>query len=96
MFTLVFTPDDGNRKYEVGLDFFEMNQVRDWSPDNPNIAGFGRGNVVDRDGNPNTGELVWRGQVRSNDEYYMRVINGSDAIIDFWVFPDDVINASLN
>jgi hypothetical protein len=96
VFTLVFTPDDGNRKYKVGLDFFEGNQLRDWAPDNQNITGFGRGSVIDRDGDPNTGEMLWRGQVRANDEYYMRVINGSDAVIDFWIFPDDVINANLN
>jgi hypothetical protein len=96
MFTLVFTPDDGNRKYKVGLDFFEGNQLRDWAPDNQNISGFGRGNVVDRDGNPNTGEMLWRGQVRSNDVYYMRVINGSDVMIDFRLYPDDVINTSLD
>ncbi len=95
-FTLVFTPDDGNRKYQVGLEFFEGNQLRDWAPDNPAITGFGRGSVINRDGNPHTGEMIWRGQVRSNNEYYMRVINGSDAVIDFWIFPDDVINASLN
>jgi hypothetical protein len=95
-FTLVFTPDDGNRKYRVGLEFFEENQLRDWAPDNQAITGFGRGSVIDRDGNPNTGEMIWRGQVRSNVTYYMRVINGADVPIDFWIFPDDVINASLN
>jgi hypothetical protein len=70
--------------------------VRDWSSDNQNITGFGRGSVIDRDGDPNTGEMLWRGQVRSNDQYYMRVINGSDAVIDYHIFPDDVINANLN
>lgn len=95
-FTMIFTPDDGNRKYHIGLDYFEGNQLRDWAPDNQEVTGFGRGSIIDRDGDPNTGEMLWRGQVRANDDYYMRVINGSDATIDFWIFPDDVINSNLN
>ncbi|MBN1221163.1 MAG: hypothetical protein JXM69_19730 [Anaerolineae bacterium] len=95
-FTLVFTPDDGNRKYQIGYELFEEWQLRDWAPDNPlGITGFGKGNTVNRDGDPNTGELIWRGSVLANNKYYMRVRNGSDIVIDFWIFPEDVINASL-
>jgi hypothetical protein len=96
VFTMVFTPDDGSRKYKVGLELFESSQLRDWAPDNPlGITSFGSAGVVDRDGNQLTGEMVWKGQVLAYDLYYMRVRNGTDTVIDFWIFPDDVINTSL-
>ncbi|MFC1976215.1 hypothetical protein ACFLXQ_07440, partial [Chloroflexota bacterium] len=95
-FTLVLTPDDGNRKHNVGFDLYESNDLRDWVPDNPlGITPFGSGSVVDRDGDPNTGEQVWRGQVLAYDKYYMRVRNGTGTVIDFWIFPDNMINTSL-
>ena len=65
-------------------------------PDNRfNITGFGRGEVVSRDGDLNTGELLWKGQVLAGDLYYIRLTNESDKIIDYWIVPDDIINTSL-
>ena len=93
---MFFTPDDGNRKYKVELELFEGNQLRDWAPDNPaGVIGLGKGSIVIRQVIPNTGEMLWKGSVFANDVYYMRVNNGSDAVIDYWIFPEDVINASL-
>ncbi len=96
IFTMVFTPDDGNRKHRVNFELFEGNQLRDWAPDNRfNIVAFGKGQVVERDGGVETGELLWKGHVHSGDVYYMRVYNESDETIDFDIFPDDVIGTSL-
>ncbi|MBN1217409.1 MAG: hypothetical protein JXM69_00655 [Anaerolineae bacterium] len=84
-FTLVFVPNDGNRVYNVGFDLYsgaEQNR-------------FGSGQVVERDQDVVTGELLWTGQVRPNEVYYMRISNGTDIEIEYWIFPDDVVNASL-
>lgn len=95
-FTLVFTPDDGNRIRDINFELFEGNQLRDWAPDNRfTVANFGKGSVVDRDGRPNTGELLWTGQVFAGDLYYMRVSNESDATIQYLILPDDVIQADI-
>ncbi len=96
-FTLVFTPDDGNRVRDVNFELFEGNQLRDWSPDSRfNIKNFGHGSVVSRDDDLETGELLWKGQVLAGNEYYMRVSNETDVPLDYSIFPDDVIRANLN
>jgi len=95
-FTMVFTPDDGNRRHRVNFELFEANQLSDWAPDNRfNIDGFGGGSTVERDESLKTGEKLWKGQVFAGDTYYMRVYNESDTIIDFLIFPDDVVEANL-
>ncbi len=97
IFTMVFTPDDGNRKHRVNFELFEGNQLRDWAPDNRfNLKGFGGGSIVERDGGYETGELIWRGVVLDGNLYYMRVYNESDQTIDYKIFPEDVINTSLS
>lgn len=95
-FTMIFTPDDGNRIRSVNFELFEGNQLRDWAPDNRfNIIGFGKGSAVNRDGGVETGELLWKGQVLAGNIYYMRVSNESDVVIDYAIYPQDVINANL-
>ena len=95
-FTVIFTPNDGNRAYKVNVKFFEGNQLRDWAPDNRfGINGFGQATVVNRDSNVLTGELLWKGHVYANDVYYMQVANGTDVVIDYHVYPNDVINTNL-
>ncbi len=94
-FTLVFSPDDGNRVRDVNLEFFNGNQLKDWSSGNRfAIKGFGKGMVVNRDGNANTGELLWKGNILAGDLYYVRVSNQTTIPIDYWIFPDDVIDTS--
>ncbi len=96
IFTMIFTPDDGNRIRQVNFQLFEGNQLRDWSPDNRfGIVGFGQGSVVNRDGGIETGELLWKGHVIANDTYFMRISNESDTAIDYTIYPDDVIEANL-
>lgn len=96
IFTMIFTPNDGHRVRNINFELFEGNQLRDWSPDNRfTINNFGRGSVVERDEDPRTGEMVWKGHVFAGDLYYMRVFNESDTTIDFWVYPEDVISTNL-
>ena len=95
-FTMIFTPDDGNRVRNVNLELFEANQLRDWAPDNRfNVTNFGKGSVVNRDGKFDTGELLWEGHVQAGDQYYMRVSNESDVTIEYQIFPEDIINTDL-
>ena len=95
-FTLLFVPDDGNLIRDVNFELFEANQLRDWAPDNRfTIQNFGKGSAVSRDQDPQTGELLWKGHVIAGDLYYMRVSNETNRDIDFWIFPDDVINVDL-
>ena len=92
---MFFTPDDGNRIRSVTFELFELNQVRDWAPDNQlGIVGFGKGSAVNRDGGIETGELLWKGHVTAGDTYYMRVLNGSDTPIDYTIYPADVITTN--
>ncbi len=96
IFTMIFTPDDGNRKHRINFELFEGNQLRDWASDNRfNIVAFGKGSIVERDGGIETGEYIWKGHVNSGDTYYMRVYNESDETIDFHIYPDDIIGTSL-
>ncbi len=97
VFTMIFTPDDGNRIRKVNFQLFEGNQLRDWAPDNRfNLVSFGQGSAVSRDGGFETGELLWKGHVIAGDIYYMRISNESDVTIDYQIFPDDVIKANLD
>jgi hypothetical protein len=96
-FTMIFTPDDGNRIRSINLELFEERALREWAPDNRfNIIPFGRGSVVNRDGGTITGELLWKGQVLAGNKIFMRVSNDSDVTIDYSIFPEDVINANLD
>ncbi len=96
IFTMIFTPNDGNNIRDINFEMFEANQLRDWAPDNRfTIQNFGKGSSVERDGGYDTGELIWKGHVNSGDTYYMRISNESNDIIDYTLYPDDVIGTSL-
>ncbi len=94
--TMIVTPDDGNRIQRVVFDVFTAEGVRTWSPGNPDgINNVGAGSVVYRDNNQETGERFWSGWVVDNDLYYVRVRNGSDVHIDYWLFNGDVYHPEL-
>ena len=56
---------------------------------------FGKGSVVERDNDIATGELIWSGQVRPDGVYFMRITNDTEEVINYWIFPEDVVNANL-
>lgn len=94
--TLIFTPDDGNRIRKVSLQLFEEEQLGlFYRGDADKMTNLGAGQVVSRDGNPETGELLWTGWLVGSDTYYIQIMNGSDITIDYWFFTDNIINYSL-
>jgi hypothetical protein len=94
--TLIFTPDDGLRSQRVTLQIFGAEQMADgYRPDTSRMQALGTGEVVSRDGNPDTGELLWSGWAVHDSTYYVRVLNGSEVGIHYWLFTDDVISAGL-
>jgi LPXTG-site transpeptidase (sortase) family protein len=94
--TLFFTPDDGNRSYDVNFQIFPASQITGWyQGDASQMQNLGAGGVVSRDGNPVTGELLWSGWIMNNETFYVQVSNGTDVTIDFWLFTDNVIAAEL-
>lgn len=94
--TLVATPDDGNRIRSLTFDVFTTDEVTKWSPGgNPAMNNLGGGSLVYRDNNPLTGERVWSGWVVDSDRYYVRILNGADIAMDYWLFVGDVYSPEL-
>lgn len=94
--SLIFTPDNGQRASRINLQIFTEQQMP-WFyfGDTSKMANLGAGQVVIRDHNPETGELFWTGWLPGQSSYYIQVQNGSDAPIDYWLFPADVSNYPL-
>jgi hypothetical protein len=88
--TLMFTPGYNPSAAQVQFQLFEENQVT-----SGNMANFGAGQVVSRDGNPETGELLWTGWVFGQQNYYVQILNGSNTSIDYWFFTDNVSSYAL-
>ncbi len=89
--TLFFTPGNGNRRDRVGLGIFEEKQLQFFYPgDASRMANLGAGQIVERDNNPETGELFWTGWLPGQQSYYVQLTNGSEAAIDYWLFTDDI------
>lgn len=94
--TLVITPDDGQRVWNVDMGIYTAAAVQTWSPGNSaSLDNVGVGSVVHRDSNPLTGERFWSGWVVNNNLYYVRLANGTAVPIDYWLFPGDVYQPSL-
>ena len=94
--TVIFTPDDGNRARLVNLQIFEENQLPFfYFGDASKMKNLGAGQIVSRDNNHETGELFWTGWISGQKNYYVQVINGSDATIDYWLFPDNIVSYPL-
>ncbi len=91
--TLVGMPLDGNQIRNVRMDLFLNTYADHWSVGDPNaVQNFGAGMVVDRDGDPVTGEMLWNGHLNNNETYLVRLQNGNPYEVDFYLFTDDVIN----
>ncbi|MCG3212756.1 MAG: hypothetical protein FOGNACKC_06450 [Anaerolineae bacterium] len=94
--TLVMTPDDGQQVQNVTMDIFTAAAVQTWSPNNDAaLVNLGAGGVVHRDDNPLTGERFWTGWVVNNDLYYVRLRNGANEPVDYWLFNGDVYRPEL-
>jgi hypothetical protein len=94
--SLFFTPDDGNRVHHVTFDIFPPDQLQVWARgDTDQLRNVGAGTVVSRDGDPNTGELMWSGWLADGETYYVRLRNEADVAIDYWFFTANVIHPEL-
>ena len=95
-FTMMFTPDDGNRVHQVGFELIPADQLHIWARgDTDQLRNIGAGSIVSRDGNPETGELLWSGWLMDGETHYLKVRNDAEVPIDYWLFPGDIIQAEL-
>lgn len=93
--TLVFTPADAQRISQVSFQLFDEGQSSlFYQGDAGRMANFGAGQIVDRDRNPETGELFWTGWLFAGNSYYLQLMNGSEVTVDYWLFPDNMIGYS--
>ena len=94
--TLFTTPGNGNITDRVNFELFTGDQYGVWLRGTPDeMRNTGAGAVVSRDGDPNTGEHVWRGVIIDGDRYFIRVRNDSDETVDYYLLEGDVPNTEL-
>jgi hypothetical protein len=95
-FTLFFTPDDGQRRHQVNFQLFTAEAVERWGRgETDRLTNFGAGMLLARDGDPNTGERLWRGTVMDGQTYFLLIENGTTIDIDYWLFDDDIEHPEL-
>jgi hypothetical protein len=95
-FTLIFTPFEVNRLQSVSLQLFDESQLMFFDDvEAGHIANFGAGQAVTRDNNPQTGELFWTGWLLGEKNYYIQLMNGSNATLNYWLFDSDVYGPAL-
>ena len=94
--TMVITPNDDNRVWRVSFDVITAGEIQNWlAGSSAQINNVGAGSVVRRDNNPQTGEQFWGGWLIDGEVYYVRIRNGADIPIDYWLFTGDVYNPEL-
>lgn len=92
-FTVFFTPAGGQ---QVSLQLFTEDQIPYFYEGNTgSMLNFGAGQLVSRDNDPNSGELVWNGALYGDQNYYLQLANSSEAPIDYWLLIDDVFSYPL-
>ena len=90
--TLIYTPGGD----QTAMQIFEETQLQFFYPDDTGqMANLGAGQIVHRDNNPQTGELYWTGWLPAQENYYIQVMNGSDATVDYWLLTDDIYGYPL-
>ncbi|MBN1991803.1 MAG: hypothetical protein JW953_03810 [Anaerolineae bacterium] len=94
--TIFFTPGEPNLASNVIFEMFTAGQYHIWERGTPNdMEHFGVGSWVSRDGDYNTGERLWRGMVIDGDQYFVKLTNGSNEWIDYYLIPGDIINIEM-
>ena len=87
--TMFFTPGNTLKADWVGFEVMTAAQREARLRGNANLN-TGAGGVVSRDGDPSTGERLWRGQLAAGQTYLVRVFNGPDVPIDYALFQGDI------
>jgi len=94
--SMFFTPIQGYMSNRVNFEIFPAGQLHIWQRgDADYMENLGAGMWVSRDNDPNTGERLWNGTLVDGDRYLIKVKNGTPEEVDYYLFPDDVINAEL-
>jgi hypothetical protein len=92
--TLIHVPGEGNITNRVGFQLFTADSLALWARGDK-MVNTGAGAIVERDGNPNTGEHLWAGYVMRGLDYYVQVFNGSGTNIDYRLYQGDVIHTDI-
>lgn len=94
--TMVVTPNSSGQIGRVEFDLFTGREVETWLAGHAGqLNNIGAGSLVRWDGNPMTGERFWTGWLIDGELYYVRVRNGADGPIDYWLFTGNVYNPRL-
>ena len=94
--TMFFTPRAGFTSNRINFEIFPAAQYHIWARgDTDYMEHLGLGQWVSRDEDPDTGERLWNGTMVDGDRYFIKVINGTSDVVDYYLFPDDVENAEL-
>jgi hypothetical protein len=94
--TMFFTPRTGFASNRVNFEIIPAGQYHIWERgDSDYMEHLGAGMWVSRDEDPNTGERLWSGSLVDGDRYFVKVKNGSDDVVDYYLYPGDIENTEL-
>jgi hypothetical protein len=90
--TLVHAPGGWMITDNVGFQVFTADKLALWARGDK-LVNTGAGATVERDGDPNTGEHLWAGDVMRGAVYYLQVFNNSEADVGYKLYTRDVIHS---
>jgi len=94
--TMFATPNEAQQIQNFTFDVFTAEEVQRWSgTETTRLNNVGAGSLTRRDEDPLTGERFWTGWVVDRGLYYIRVQNGADQTMDYWLFAGDIYNPAL-
>jgi hypothetical protein len=94
--TMFFTPRVGYTSNRINFEIFPASQYHIWMRgDADYLEHLGNGMWISRDEDPNTGERLWSGSLVDGDRYFIKVKNGTEDVVDYYLFPGDIKNAEL-
>lgn len=89
---LTFSPGHNSVSQYVRLQVFDQTQMPFDFNAADESAVLGQGQAVSLDQNPDAGELLWRGSLRNDRTYYIRLLNDSDFPLDYWLVANNVVS----
>jgi hypothetical protein len=92
--TLIHVPGEGNIANRVGFEIYTTEQLG-FRAAGDRFVNTGAAETVSRDGNANTGEHIWAGDLMRGIDYYLRVRNDSGAGIAYKLFDADIIHVAF-
>lgn len=94
--TMFFTPGEPNLARDVTFEMFTADQYPIWERGTPEqMAHFGAGSWVSRDGDYDTGERLWHGTVVDGGIYYIKLINETNKWVDYHLLTGDIYNIEM-